>query len=141
MNVRDALGKRLFDFYRNPQVNRQIQELKSVDQKVRQHEMAHKVAGGQYAGAVHFEYIKGPDGKLYAVAGEVDIDVSDAPTPEETIRKMEQVKRAALAPLNPSSQDKKVAAIAEAKKQRAEQELQQQEGRKRGDSIKIDLLV
>ncbi len=136
MKIQGLHIKDFFNIYKDPKIRERIQELRIIDQKVRQHEMAHKIVGGQYAGAVHFEYVRGPDGRLYAVAGEVEIDTSEAPTPEETIKKMEQVKRAALAPPNPSSQDRRVAAIAEAKRRKAELELMQN-----SDSKNIDISV
>ena len=56
----------------------------------------------------------GPDGNRYAIGGEVSIDVAPVDgDPEATIAKMEIVKAAALAPAEPSAQDRKVAAIAE----------------------------
>ncbi len=89
-----------------------IADLKAIDTKVRRHEMAHIAAGGQYiTSGAHYQYKKGPDGNTYAVAGDVSIDTSPVPgDPEATIRKMHKVQRAALAPAEPSSQDKKVAA-------------------------------
>lgn len=90
----------------------QIAELKARDQEVRQHEMAHMAAGGQYAGTVSYSYTKGPDGVQYAVSGEVSIDMSKEQNPEQTIVKMQQVQRAALAPAEPSAQDRQVAASA-----------------------------
>lgn len=91
-----------------------ISELKQTDKKVRAHEAAHIAAGGQYvSGGASYEYQTGPDGKRYAVGGEVQIDTSEVPNdPEATIAKMEVVRRAALAPSNPSSQDRSVAAAA-----------------------------
>jgi hypothetical protein len=91
----------------------QLRELQSRDREVRQHEMAHVAAGGSYisSGAV-YSYRRGPDGKRYAVAGEVGIDTSRESTPEATIAKMRVVKRAALAPAHPSAQDRAVAARA-----------------------------
>ncbi len=91
-----------------------ISELKQTDKKVRAHEAAHIAAGGQYvSGGASYEYETGPDGKRYAVGGEVQIDTSEVPNdPEATISKMEVVRRAALAPSNPSSQDRSVAAAA-----------------------------
>ena len=118
---------------------RELRSLRRADQEVRAHEQAHRSVGGQFIrGGVQFEYQKGPDGKLYAVGGEVSIDVSDVPNdPEATARKMEKVRRAALAPSNPSPQDRLVAAKAastaslaraEAAQQRAEElRLQQEE--------------
>ena len=106
-----------------------VQELQQIDRRVRQHEMAHKIAGGPYAGPPHFKYVRGPDGRLYAVAGEVSIDVSEERDPEETIRKMEQVIRAALAPADPSPQDRRVAAEAAQKLMKARMELLMEENR------------
>jgi hypothetical protein len=86
-----------------------ITELKQRDAEVRSHEQAHAALGGQYAGSPQYEYERGPDGKRYAVGGEVSIDISEASTPEETVRKAQQVKAAALAPAEPSAQDLRVA--------------------------------
>ena len=93
----------------------EIDELQKRDTEVRTHEQAHANTGGQYAGAPDYEYTTGPDGKRYATSGEVSIDVSEADTPEETIRKMQQVKSAALAPAEPSPQDLRVATEASQK--------------------------
>ena len=86
-----------------------ITELKQRDTEVRAHEQAHASLGGQYASSPQYEYERGPDGRRYAVGGEVSIDISEASTPEETIRKAQQVKAAALAPAEPSGQDLRVA--------------------------------
>ncbi len=97
-----------------PEEQRQVQELRKRDQEVRQHEAAHKAAAGQYAqGAAMFTYQIGPDGKRYAVGGEVKVDTSPIPgDPEATIRKMETIQRAALAPKDPSAADRATAAQA-----------------------------
>ena len=114
-----------------PEEEKQVQELKQTDREVRAHEAAHKTVGGPYAGAVSFETTTGPDGREYAIAGEVQIDASPIPNnPEATIRKMDVVIRAALAPAEPSSQDKAVAAQAQQTRIQARQEaakLRQQE--------------
>ena len=67
---------------------------------MRAHEQAHLAAAGPYAnGAPTFEFQTGPDGRQYAVGGEVSIDTSPVPgDPEATVRKAQTVKRAALAP-------------------------------------------
>lgn len=93
---------------------RLVEQLQQIDSEVRIHEMAHMAAGGAYitSGAT-FSYQQGPDGKKYAVGGEVGIDTSPVPgDPQATLRKMRQVRSAALAPASPSSQDLKVAANA-----------------------------
>lgn len=91
----------------------QVQKLAETDRKVRAHESAHMAAAAGIAiGGASFGYESGPDGKRYAVSGEVQISVSEGKTPEETIARAEQVRRAALAPADPSAQDQKVAAEA-----------------------------
>jgi len=104
-------------------VKQQVQDLKAREQKVIAHEMAHKAAGGQYTGAVRYQYTTGPDHQSYIAGGEVSIDTSEAKTPEETVQKMEQVKRAALAPADPSPQDYSAASAAEAIEQKARYEM------------------
>ena len=89
-----------------------IEDLKARDQEVRTHEQAHAATGGQYAGSPQYEYTTGPDNKRYVTGGEVSIDISEEQSAEQTLRKMQQVRAAALAPAQPSSQDLKVAAEA-----------------------------
>ncbi|MCC6923078.1 MAG: hypothetical protein IT525_08430 [Nitrosomonas sp.] len=100
----------------NPEVLRQISELRIRDLEVRAHELAHLAAAGGIAkGGPTFDYQRGPDGKLYAVGGEVQIDTSGVPgDPEATLQKAEQIQRAALAPAQPSAQDRSVAMAAAA---------------------------
>ena len=90
----------------------EIQSLSARDREVRAHEQAHAAVGGQYAGAPTYQYERGPNGVRYAVAGEVSIDTGKEATPEETLRKAQIVRRAALAPAEPSPQDRRVAALA-----------------------------
>lgn len=90
-----------------------LEQLKVNDRAVRQHEMTHQIVGGVHAGGASYEYEVGPDGKRYAVAGEVSIDYGAVKgDPQATIEKMEKVIAAALAPADPSVQDRKVAAMA-----------------------------
>ena len=114
------------------EVERQkVEELKRRDAEVRAHEQAHAAVGGAHAGAPRFRFVRGPDGQFYAVAGEVTIDTSAVPgNPQATIRKMQQVKRAALAPQEPSAQDRRVAAEAERKILQARQQIREQENEK-----------
>lgn len=88
-------------------------DLQRRDTEVRTHEQAHLSAAGQYAaGGASFTYVTGPGGKKYASGGEVPIDMSKEKTPEATIAKMRTVRRAALAPANPSGADRGIAAQA-----------------------------
>jgi len=92
---------------------REISELKRRDQEVRSHELAHAAVGGASTGAPSYSFEIGPDGKRYAVAGEVSVDLSRVEgDPRATIAKMQKVHAAALAPANPSVQDTRVAATA-----------------------------
>ena len=104
----------------------EIESLKKRDREVRAHELAHAAVGGQFAGSPQLTFKTGPDGKRYAVAGEVAIDISRAASPEATLSKMNQIKRAALAPANPSSQDRSVAAAANQIANQARVEIRQQ---------------
>ncbi len=105
-----------------------VRKLKESDREVRRHEQAHKsAAGGVATGGPTFEFQSGPDGKQYAVGGEVNIDTSPVSgDPQATIRKMQQVRRAALAPASPSGQDRAVASQAAAAEQKARAELAKQ---------------
>lgn len=109
--------------YEQQKIGQEVLRLKEQEQKVIAHERAHQSAGGQYAGSASYQYTTGPDGKRYITGGEVQIDISPENTPSGTIRKMDQVKRAALAPADPSPQDRSVAASADAVRQKAQQDL------------------
>ncbi|GAB2184689.1 putative metalloprotease CJM1_0395 family protein [Roseibium sp. LAB1] len=104
---------------------KQVEKLKQRDQEVRAHEQAHARVGGAYSGAPSYTFQQGPDGKRYAIGGEVQIDTSRERTPEATIRKMQVVIRAATAPADPSSQDLKVAQQARAQISEAQAEVRQ----------------
>lgn len=96
-----------------PEEQREVTKLQRRDAEVRAHEQAHLSAAGQHAaGGMSFTYEVGPNGKRYATGGEVPIDLSRESTPEETIVKMQQVAKAALAPANPSAADRNIAARA-----------------------------
>ncbi|MDX1353690.1 MAG: putative metalloprotease CJM1_0395 family protein, partial [Thiomicrorhabdus sp.] len=59
------------------QVQAVINQLKARDAEVRAHEMAHlSTAGGYARGGMSFTYQMGPDGKQYAIGGEVGIDTT-----------------------------------------------------------------
>ncbi len=104
---------------------RKLEELRRRDREVRQHEQAHLKAAGRYAlGGAHYVYVRGPDGRMYAVDGEVMIDVSPVEgDPRATLQKAQQLRRAALAPTDPSPQDQNVAARASQMEQEARREI------------------
>lgn len=91
---------------------RQVRELVQIDRTVRAHEQAHLSAGrGVVTSGANFTYTYGPDGKQYAIAGEVGIDTAPERKPEENIDKGIRIQEAALAPRDPSPQDYQVAAV------------------------------
>lgn len=102
----------------------QIQELSARDREVRAHEQAHAAVAGQYGSSPTYSFVRGPDGVSYAIGGEVQIDTSSIPgDPEATLRKAQQLRRAANAPAEPSGQDSSVAAQAAQMEQQARAEL------------------
>jgi len=105
-----------------------LAELKARDREVRAHEAAHSAAAGSLTtGGPQFTFQRGSDGRLYAVGGEVNIDTSAvAGDPQATIQKAQRIRSAALAPANPSAQDRSVAAQATRLEAQARRDLQQE---------------
>ncbi len=99
----------------------EIRQLSQRDREVRAHEQAHRSAGGSLIrGGTSFTFTRGPDGKQYAVGGEVSIDTGAVPNdPKATIQKAQTIRRAALAPSNPSTADRQIAAQASSMEQQA----------------------
>lgn len=99
-----------------------VQDLQSRDTEVRGHEAAHQGAGGGMTGGASFTYQQGPDGRMYAIGGEVSISIPAGSTPQETIRNARQTIAAAMAPSDPSGQDFSVASSAMVMMMKAEQQ-------------------
>ncbi len=97
------------------------------------HEQAHASVGGQYAGAASFTYQRGPDGVRYGVGGEVAISAPTGGDPQTRLQAAEQIKRAALAPANPSTQDRQVAAQAGLTATQARTEIASQKSAERAE--------
>jgi len=115
------------DAVRDDEEKEVIRSLKARDREVRSHEAAHSAAGGQYTGSTSYTFQRGPDGVNYAVGGEVSVDTSEVPNdPEATIEKAQAIRAAALAPMQPSTQDRQIAAQALQMEAAARRELQQQ---------------
>lgn len=93
---------------------REVARLKAIDRQVRAHEQAHLAAAGGIArGGASLSFVTGPDGRQYAVAGEVQIDTSAVSgSPEQTLMKARMIESAALAPADPSPADRRIAAQA-----------------------------
>jgi hypothetical protein len=91
-----------------------VSKLEARNREVIAHEATHMAAAGGYIkGAASYTYQIGPDGKPYAIGGEVSIDMSPVPgNLRATITKMMAIRAAALSPSDPSGQDMSVAAAA-----------------------------
>lgn len=93
---------------------RRVQQLQQRDREVRAHERAHLMAGRELVvRGASYSYQRGPDDKQYAVGGEVTIDTSPVRgDPQATREKARRIRETALAPAQPSNQDRSVAARA-----------------------------
>jgi len=112
----------------DPEDKREVQALEARDAEVRRHEQAHIAASGHLpTSGPSYSYETGPDGRRYAVGGEVDIALGEGRTPEETIRNAEAARRAALAPAEPSGQDRNVASKADAMARSARAQLREEQ--------------
>lgn len=109
-----------------PEQQREVTELQQRDAHVRSHEAAHQAAGGDLTGPASFSYQLGPDGRSYAVGGEVPIQSRTGRTPDETISIARRVRAAALAPSDPSPADLAAAASASQVELRAQQQKRRQ---------------
>jgi len=124
----DRLGSNVDDLFKpdEEKIRAQVEKLKAREREVIAHENAHKAVAGQYAGLMRYTYTRGPDGRLYISGGEVSLSTSEEQSPEATIRKMQIIRAAALAPADPSPQDLNVARVAMAKEIKARAELAKQ---------------
>ncbi len=95
-----------------PEEKTQVVRLQARDAEVRAHETAHIMASGGMAGGASYTYATGPDGKRYAIGGEVSISSLPTSDPKQALLNAQRMQAAALAPANPSGQDRAVAARA-----------------------------
>ncbi len=110
-----------------------VSKLSARDTAVRAHEAAHQAAAGGLAGGASFTYETGPDGKRYAVGGEVPVALRSGRTPQETIANAQTVRSAALAPADPSAQDLAVAAQASQMEAQARQQIAEDKSPSKAD--------
>ena len=97
----------------SPEDLAQVARLAARDREVRAHEAAHMAAAaGLSTGGAEYTYERGPDGKLYAIGGQVRIETTPSQNPEEALAKARQLRAAASAPADPSPQDDAVASRA-----------------------------
>lgn len=117
------------------------QELHREDQTVRAHEGAHlRLLGGAAAGPVIYDTVSGPDGRSYAIAAKIKVDLSPVPgNPQASLRKARQVRLAALAPNDPSGPDMRVAAAAYRMEMVAKRELDREDLPEKSSESAVDL--
>jgi hypothetical protein len=116
---------------------RKLQDLKRKDKEVRRQEQIRRAVAGPVArGGPRYRYVEGPDGKKYAISGEIVLDTyfgDVLSNPEAALKKARRVRRAALSG-NPSARDRQIASKAtqvEAKARRIlAQKKENQEARK-----------
>ena len=111
-----------------------VAELQQIDRNVRAHEQAHIAAGhGVVTSGPNYTYTYGPDGKQYAVGGEVGIDTSYERKPEANINKGIRIQAAALAPKDPSTQDYRVASVGEQMESTGRTDLRQEQAEQQAE--------
>ena len=98
----------------SPEEQTHVSKLRARDLEVRAHEAAHIGASGGLAGGASFTYQEGPDGRRYAIGGEVPISAPASSDPQQALMNAERMRAAALAPAAPTGQDRAVAARASA---------------------------
>ena len=113
------------------QEEQELAKLKNTDAEVKRHENAHKaMAAGLQTSGPNYEYETGPDGKKYAVAGDVNISYQKSSDPEINLKNAQKLKAAALAPAEPSAQDRSVARKADMEIAKAKQEILEEQQNK-----------
>ncbi len=105
-----------------PDEERLVAKLEARDAEVKAHEAAHQ-SGGASTGGATYTYQQGPDGRMYAIGGEVSVSFQTGSTPQETIANAQAVIASALAPADPSAQDMAVASSAMVMMMKARQQL------------------
>ncbi len=87
-----------------------VEALRQRDGAVHQEEETHAAQAGQFAGAPVYEYATGPDGRRYAVGGEVPVHVRvTSGNPDDVKQALAILGLAATSPAAPSAQDLMVA--------------------------------
>jgi len=87
-----------------------LDSLRDRHREVQEHEMDHFVTGSPYTRAPEYWCVTGPDDKMYAIGGITPMDVSPIPGDiAGTLSKYRKLKRAALAPHQPSDVDEMLA--------------------------------
>lgn len=97
--------------YDEQDFERVLQKFKKSDADIRSHEQAHATIG-QTTSPISYNYQQGPDGKMYAVGGQVRLDVSIPDDPKAAMHKLDQIQKASIAGAEPSGADMGIATSA-----------------------------
>ena len=87
---------------------RVLEKFKQADAEIKSHEQIH-ASIGQTTSPISYNYQEGPDGKLYAVGGNVRLDTSIPNDPKAAAFKLDMLQKAASGPLDSSGADNTIA--------------------------------
>lgn len=104
-DIVDISGENRYD---ENDYQRVLEKFKNSDSQIRTHEQAH-AANGNTTTPISYKYQVGPDGKLYAVGGEVHLDTSLPKDPKAAAFKLTQIQKASSAPSQMSGADSHIA--------------------------------
>lgn len=88
---------------------RVLEKFKKTDANIRSHEQIH-ASIGHTTTPIAYTYQQGPDGKMYAVGGSVKLDTSIPKDPKAALFKLDQLQKAASAPVDSSGSDNQISA-------------------------------
>jgi hypothetical protein len=87
-----------------------VAELERMDRDVRDHEMAHYFAARPHSAFPEYWHVSGPQGRRYAASGITRFDASEVEGDvAASLRKLQKLRQAALAPRAPSDEDRRLA--------------------------------
>ncbi len=98
----------------SPEARDNLRELQGIDRAVKAEEQTHAAVAGAYGSTPQYTYVRGPDGRQYAVGGSVAVDTSSAVTPEQAQQAAGAVAASAASVSTPSSADFQAVAQANA---------------------------
>jgi len=118
LNKEDVVEKtRSQDYIETSPINKNLDEedfarvlakFKNKDAEIRLHEQAH-ASIGPTTSPISYNYQQGPDGKMYAVGGNVRLDTSMPDDPKAAAFKLDMLQKAASGPTHMSNADGAIA--------------------------------
>ena len=97
--------------YDEKDYERVLNRFKSSDMETRNHEQLHASLGTTTT-PIRYDYQMGPDGKLYAIGGNVRFDTSIPKDKDEAIQKLDELQKASSSPEGLSRADSSIAQAA-----------------------------